>query len=124
MIQYVWQKLTSVILCTKPKKPDVGQSPTLARLADSLAACTLQHPCTNDIYLTSLDLSSVDKANKNRLSRQRYLSDQKTNFSLIIHSQSSTNPANIAKIYPLDFETISLKHTHTRLTALCPGLPG
>jgi len=62
MVQYVWQKADKFNLVHKAKKPDVGQSQTLARLAEPLAACALQHPCTNAIYLMSLDPSFVDKA--------------------------------------------------------------
>jgi len=39
---------------------------------------------------------------------QRPLRDRKTNFRLIIHSQSSTNPETVVKIRPADFEIIGL----------------
>ena len=71
---------------------DAGQYPTLARPAAPLAACVQRHPCT--------------KTNKIWLPRQCLLRDQKTNFRLIIHSHSSANPENLAKIGPVDFEII------------------
>jgi len=56
----------------------------------------------------------------------------KANFRSFIYSQSSTSIANLAKFGPVDVEIIGLTeivkrlhtHTHTRLTALFPGLPG
>jgi len=48
----------------------------------------------------SPELSTVDEADKR---------DQKTNFSLIIQcSMRSTNPANLAKIGPVDVGTTGL----------------
>ena len=55
---------------------------------------------------------------------------RKTNCRVFISSQSSTKTANVAKIGRVDLEIFGLTdivkkaHTHTRLTALCPGLPG
>jgi len=51
---------------------------------------------------------SVDKTKKKWLPWQRPLRDRKTNFRLIIHSQSSTNPETVVKIRPADFEIIGL----------------
>ena len=52
----------------------------------------------------SPELSSADKANKNWLPRQRPVRDRKANFRLIIYSDSSTNPENLAKIGPVAVE--------------------
>jgi len=71
------------------------------------AAGTQQHPrtttftYTNATYRMSLKISSMDKTYKNWLPWQRPLRDRKTNFRLIIHIRSSTNPENLAKIGPV-----------------------
>jgi len=54
----------------------------------------------------SLQLNSVDEANKNWLPWQ---CNGKTDFMLIICSHSSTNPENLAKISLADVEMIGLK---------------
>jgi len=54
------------------------------------------------------DLSSVDKTNKHWLPWQRPLKNKKNNFIFIIYSNSSTNPANLAKIGPANGEIIGL----------------
>jgi len=46
-----------------------------------------------------------------------------------MYGKSSANPAHWVKIGPVDIKIIGLteitkEHTHTRLTALCPRLPG
>jgi len=47
------------------------------------------------------------ETDKNWLPWQRPLVDRKTtNFRLIIHTHSSINPENLAKIGPADFEII------------------
>ena len=95
-------------------KLDAEQSPTLAHPAAPLATCVLRHSCT--------------KTNKIWLTRQRPLRHQKTNFRLIIYNHNYTNPKNLAKIGWVDFKITGLTgthtHTHTRLTTLCPELPG
>jgi len=45
----------------------------------------------------------MDKTNQNWLPWQRPLSDRKINFS-----HSSTNPENLAKIDPVDYEIVGL----------------
>ena len=64
-------------------------------------------PYANAIYRMSPELSSMDKANRNWLPQQHLLSERKTNFRLIIYSRNSTNPANLAKIGPVDVQIIS-----------------
>jgi len=44
----------------------------------------------------SPELNCVDKANK--------MMDQKTDYTLIIHSHSYTKPENLAKIGPVNFD--------------------
>jgi len=45
---------------------------------------------------------------QNWLPRQRPLGNRKPNFRSFIHSHSSTNPANLVKIGPVDVEMIGL----------------
>jgi len=56
-------------------------------------------------------LSCVDKNNKSWL--QRPLTDRKTTVRLIVYSLSSTNPDNVTKIGPVDFEIIGLTEVVT-----------
>jgi len=72
------------------KKLDARQSPTLSRPAAPLA-----------IGVTKI--SSVDKTNRNWLPWQRLLYHRKTIFRLIIYSQSSSNPKNLANVGRVDF---------------------
>ena len=90
-----------------------GQSPTFSPpgcATSRLRPANQFHvlPYANAIYRMSPELSSMDKANRNWLPQQHPLSERKkTNFRLIIYSRNSTNPANLAKIVPVDVEIIS-----------------
>jgi len=84
----------------KVTKIDAGKSPTFrprSYATSRLRPANQLHflPYANAIYRMSLELSSVDKVNKN-------LKDRKTNFRLIMSGHGSTNPANLAKFGPVD----------------------
>jgi len=89
----------------------------------------IMHSYYNDktrCHLNRILWIEADKTDKNWLPRQRPLRSRKTNFRPLIYSRSSTNPANLVKIGPVGVEIGLTEHTHphTRLTALCPRLPG
>jgi len=67
-------------------------------------------PYANAIYRMSPELSSVDKSDNNWLPWQRPSRDRKkTNFSLIIYSRGSINPANSATVGQADVEVTGVK---------------
>ena len=107
--------MTSIVTkveVTQQKELDAWQSSMSACLAVPLATCDL-HP--------AIPISSVDKTNKIWLPWQRSLRDFKNNFTLIIHSLGSTNPENLTKISPVDFEIIfwsQRTHTHMQVCTM------
>jgi len=93
---------------------NAGQSPTFSPpgyATSSLRSANQLHflPKANAIYRMSPELTSVGKVNENWLARRHPLTGRKTNFRLTIYSHSSTKPANLAKIDPVDIEITGLK---------------
>jgi len=87
----------------------------LVRPATPLTACVqrtslLFLPYAGAIYRMSAELNSVLWINQEKfVAMATSLETSKNNFSLIICRRSSTNPANLTKIDPVDVEMFVLK---------------
>jgi len=80
-----------------------------SRILRPVSPMQLLLPYANAIYRPNVTGTQVCGRNQQKwLLWQRSLTNQKTNFRLIIRSHRSTNPGNLAKIGPVDLEIIGL----------------
>jgi len=112
------QTHTALVITNNSTQLDARQSTTLACPALPLAICIQRPPCTTsltvrycrlaDVTETLAELSSVNKATKIGCLGNVPWGIKKTSFTVIIYKHSSSNPANLVKISPVDSEITGL----------------